>query len=103
MVAKRLSMSKTSPATSVVRTFYTFLLVLALSSTAFADDRFAVAIGSHDMLVIFGPNGQRVAELPVPSISQSVTIGATTFQVSYGRDATASSRAGQSLDPTKSR
>jgi hypothetical protein len=56
-------------------------------SLVHADDRFALAVGARDMLVIFGPKGDRVAELPVPSISQTVTIGSTSFQVSYGRDA----------------
>ncbi len=54
---------------------------------AAADDHFALAVGSHDTLIVFGPKGERVAQLPVPSISTSVTVGATSFQVSYGRDA----------------
>lgn len=61
-------------------------LLFAATSLSMADDRFQVGLGAHDSLMIFGPNGQRVAELPVPSISTPVTIGATTFQVSYGRD-----------------
>jgi len=61
--------------------------LVALSLTANADDNFAMAIGSHDHLVIFGTKGDRVAELTIPTISQSVTVGSTSFQVSYGRDA----------------
>jgi hypothetical protein len=63
------------------------VLFLAMSSWALADDRFAVAVGPHSTLVIFGPKGERVAELTIPSISQPVTVGSTSFQVSYGRDA----------------
>lgn len=67
--------------------FYSQLFFIVLSSFAWGDDRFALAVGSHDMLVVFGPKGEKVAEVPAPSISQPVTIGTTTFQVSYGRDA----------------
>jgi hypothetical protein len=65
------------------------LLAFLIAGTSFAigDDRFSLAVGSHDMLVVFGPKGERVTELPIPSISQPVTVGATSFQVSYGRDA----------------
>ena len=63
------------------------VLLLAIANKAMADDRFAVAVGAHDSLVIFGPKGDRVAELPVPSISQPVTVAGTSFQVSFGRDA----------------
>lgn len=63
------------------------VLLTAVAPKAMADDRFAVAVGSHDSLVIFGPKGERVAELPVPSISQPVTVAGTSFQVSFGRDA----------------
>jgi hypothetical protein len=65
------------------------LLVLSLTSTkALGDDRFALAVGDHGDLVVFGPKGEKVADLPIPSISQPVTInGTTSFQVSYGRDA----------------
>jgi hypothetical protein len=67
--------------------FTAAVLLVAVTSLACADDRFSLAIGTHDSLVVFGPKGERVAELPVPSISAPVTIGATSFQVSYGRDA----------------
>jgi FecR protein len=65
------------------------LLVLSLTATkVLGDDRFALAVGEHGDLVVFGPKGDKVADLPIPSISQPVTInGTTTFQVSYGRDA----------------
>jgi len=63
------------------------LLLVAVSSSAWGDDNFALALGAHDTLVIFGPKGDKVAELSVPAISQPITVGATSFQVSYGRDA----------------
>lgn len=58
-----------------------------MCSFAQADDRFAIALSAHDNLVIFGPKGDRIAELSIPTISQSVTAGNTAFQISYGRDA----------------
>jgi len=68
-----------------------YLLIAALfiagAVGASASDRFALAIGSHDMLVVFGPNGDQKASLPLPTISQNVTIDNTTCQISYGRDA----------------
>lgn len=68
-----------------------FLLVLALVAAgticASAADRFSITVGSHDMLVVAGPKGQTRAEIPLPSISQNVTIDSTTCQISYGRDA----------------
>ncbi|MCE0484145.1 MAG: FecR domain-containing protein [Methylacidiphilales bacterium] len=60
---------------------------MSLSSLAMADDHFAVAVDGHGSLVIYGPKGEKVAILPAPSVSQPVTIGSTSFQVSYGRDA----------------
>jgi hypothetical protein len=62
-----------------------FILMGAVPS--FASDTFALAPGAHDTLVVFGPKGDRVAELSVPTISQVVTVGSTSFQISYGRDA----------------
>ena len=63
------------------------LLPVAAGSRAFGDDHFALAVGQHGDLLVFGPKGDKVADLPVPTISQSVTVnGATTFQISYGRD-----------------
>ena len=70
--------------------FQIFLTALicfvAVSSLARGADRFAITVGAHDKLVIFGPKGERAAEFPVPSIAQPVTIGDISFQVSYGRD-----------------
>jgi hypothetical protein len=63
-----------------------FVCLLAVSSLVRADDAFAIAIGAHDNLVVFGPKGERAAELPVPSLAQPVTAGDASFQVSYGRD-----------------
>jgi hypothetical protein len=59
---------------------------VAVSSLAWGDDRFAITVGAHDKLVVFGPKGERAAEFSVPSIAQPVTIGDISFQVSYGRD-----------------
>jgi hypothetical protein len=59
----------------------------SLAPHAWGDDLFAIAPSIHDNLVIFGPKGDRVAELSVPTISQAVTVGGTSFQISYGRDA----------------
>lgn len=71
--------------------FQTFLSALAVfvavSSFAMGDDRFAIAMGPHDTLVVFGPKGEQVAEILAPSIDKMVTVGTTTFQISYGRDA----------------
>lgn len=55
-------------------------------NSTYAEDRFSVAIGSKDQLVIFAPNGEKAAELNPPAIAQTVTAGAASFQVSYGRD-----------------
>src|SRR5260221_12227962 len=73
------------------RRFHVFFIALicfaSVSALAMGEDRFAVTVGTHDKLVFFGPKGERSAELSVPSISQPVTIGDVSFQVSYGRDA----------------
>ncbi len=53
---------------------------------AVAGDRFALTIGAHDNLIINGAGQERVV-VTVPTISQTVTIGSTSFQVSFGRDA----------------
>jgi len=47
-------------------------------------DRFAVIVGPHDKLVIFGPKGERAAELSAPAIAQQVALSDVSFQVSYG-------------------
>lgn len=71
-----------------LQTFWTALICfVAVSSLAMGDDRFAIAVGAHDKLVVFGPKGERAAELPAASIAQPVTTGAVSFRVSYGRDA----------------
>jgi len=63
------------------------LLILGGAVSASADDTFALAPSSHVNLTVFGPKGEQIAELSVPTISQSVTVGSTSFQISYGRDA----------------
>lgn len=55
-------------------------------NSSYAEDRFSVAVGSKDQLVIFAPNGDKVAEFNPPAIAQAVKVGSSTFQVSYGRD-----------------
>jgi hypothetical protein len=76
---------------NLIRRLKTSLIALLLvgncASYAMADDSFALAPGAHDDLVIFGPKGEQVAELSIPTISQAVTVGSTSFQISYGRDA----------------
>ncbi len=59
---------------------------VALSAWALGEDRFAIAVGAHDNLVIFCPKGDRVAELTVPTIAQTATAGDVSFQISYGKD-----------------
>jgi hypothetical protein len=60
---------------------------IGISTGARAQDSFALAIGPQDHLNIFGPKGEQVAEIPIPTIAKSLTVGTTTFQISYGRDA----------------
>ena len=59
---------------------------VAVSALALGEDRFAIAIGAHDKLTIFGPKGDRIAKLSVPTIAQAATVGDVSFQVSYGKD-----------------
>jgi hypothetical protein len=59
---------------------------VAVSVLASAEERFAIVVGPHDNLVFFGPKGDRVAELTVPTIAQTATVGDVSFQVSYGKD-----------------
>jgi hypothetical protein len=67
--------------------FLSFLFLATAGGWLRADDRFSLTVGQHGDLLIFGPKGEKVADLPVPSISQAVTVnGSTSFQVSYGRD-----------------
>ena len=76
---------------NLIRRIEAFLIALlfmgSCATYAMGDDNFALAPGPHDDLIIFGPKGEQVAELSVPTISQAVTVGATSFQISYGRDA----------------
>ena len=65
----------------------TLTLTMCLVSSAMGADRFALALGPHDNLVVLGPNGERLPELTIPTIAKSVTVGGTSFQISYGRDA----------------
>ncbi len=68
--------------------FVSAMLATAAVSTAFGSDRFALAVGQHGDLLIYGPKGDKVADLPIPSIAQPVVVDAqTSFQISYGRDA----------------
>jgi hypothetical protein len=83
MVTKLSNMNQLSSARYILLA----ALLFASGVAASAADRFSLAVGSHDMLVVFGPNGNPRAELPLPSISQDVTIGDTTCQISFGRDA----------------
>ena len=77
-------MNKVSSSTGV-RTFLPAVLLLFIGvAWASGQDRFAVAVGARDMLVI---TGDHKTELPLPSISQTVRVDGATFQVSYGRDA----------------
>jgi hypothetical protein len=61
--------------------------MVAVSSFASAEDRFALAVGPKDSLFIYGPKGDQVAEVKVPSIALTATTAGATFQISYGRDA----------------
>ena len=70
--------------------FYTlvtaFISLSEVSSSATAQDRFAVVIGEHSDLFIFGPKGENLGELSAPTVGKSVTVGDASFQVSYGLD-----------------
>jgi hypothetical protein len=50
-------------------------------------ERFSVAIGLHGNLVISAPGGQTVADVAGQAVGQNITVGNSTLQVSYGRDA----------------
>jgi len=64
------------------------LACFAASPLLAADEgRFSLSIGSHGSLVISSFDGRSVADLPVPTVAQNVTVGGTPLQVSYGRDA----------------
>lgn len=75
--------------------------LLASGVAASAADRFALAVGPHDMLVVLSAKGEQKAELPLPTLSQNVTMDETTFQLSYGRDANNSLTAILAPNPTQ--
>jgi len=60
---------------------------MAVFSLARADDRFTVAVGAPDKLIILSAKGDPAAELSAPAIGRPVTTDGISFQVSYGRDA----------------
>ena len=68
---------------------YLFITALFIAGAvgAQAADHFSLAIGAHEMLVVLGSQGEQKAALPIPSISQTVTVDNATCQISYGRDA----------------
>jgi hypothetical protein len=71
-----------------LRTLLTALICfVAVFSLARGDDRFAIAVGAQNKLVVFGPKGERAGEFAAPAIAQPVTVGDVSFQVSYGRNA----------------
>jgi hypothetical protein len=70
-----------------IRTLFIALIYfVGISALAMGENRFAITVGAHDQLIIFGPKGDRVASLSAPAIAQPVTIGDLSLQVSYGRD-----------------
>ncbi len=69
---------------AVAATLICFVLTLGKAS---ADDRFSMAIDAKDRLVVLDAKGDQAATVTNPSIATPVTVGSTTFQVSYGRDA----------------
>jgi len=50
------------------------------------DDRFVISLEGPDKLVVSGPKGQQAAGFSVPAIAQPVTVGAVSFQMSFGRN-----------------
>jgi hypothetical protein len=50
-------------------------------------ERFSIAIGSHDNLLIASPSGETVADIAGQIVGENVIVGNTSLQVSYGRDA----------------
>ena len=79
-------MNKLSSRNGIAAIFCAAVFVFTGSSWAAAADRFSVAVGTHDMLVVVGPKGDQ-KDFPLPSISQAVSIEGISFQVSFGRDA----------------
>ncbi|HEV3271490.1 MAG TPA: hypothetical protein VGZ93_04850 [Candidatus Methylacidiphilales bacterium] len=73
--------------TKCFRAFWVGLICsAAIFSLASADDQFAVAIGTHNQLVVFGPKGERITELALATVGQPVTVGDVSVQVSFGTD-----------------
>ena len=77
-------MNKASSAVGVRILFPAVLAFVAGVVGATAQERFSLALGSRDMLVV---QGDHRTELPLPSISQLVIVDGSAFQISYGRDA----------------
>jgi hypothetical protein len=61
-------------------------VLLAFSAVGRGEDRFAITIGPHNKLAIFGPKGEKVPEIGAPSVDVPVNVGGISFQVSFGRD-----------------
>ena len=74
----------------MIRHLQTLVFALFLigggASYAIAQNNFSLAPVDHDKLIVLGPKGEQVAELTVPAISQSVSVGSISFQISYGLD-----------------
>jgi hypothetical protein len=68
-------------ALAVLASFTVFPLIGAV------DNRFAVAIGADDHLVISGPSGAILSEIPLPTLAREIKVGDGSLQVSYVRDA----------------
>ena len=62
------------------------ICVVVMSAVARGEDRFAITIGPHDVLAIFGPDGKKAPEISAPATGVAVTFGDISFQVSYGHD-----------------
>jgi hypothetical protein len=62
------------------------VVLIAFASVGRAADRFALTVGPHDKLAIFGPNGEKIPEIAIASIDVPVTVAGVTFQVSFGHD-----------------
>jgi len=84
---KCIALRKITLFNSIQSILVALLLIGGGTLCAQAADSFALAPSVNDSLVVFGPKGERVAELSVPTISKEVTVGSTSFQISYGRDA----------------
>jgi hypothetical protein len=73
--------------TGRLRTFFTVLVCLVAATAAVrAEDRFALALGPHDVLSVFGPKGEKGPVLTPNSVGIAVTVAGIPFQISYGHD-----------------